>query len=541
MNKIKKILFISVFIVLMVSLNLAVTMAYERPLRTTWAWPAYIDPAIDESYQSMVAYNNLYDTLVFSDSAGEALPHVAESWEVSDDGLAWTFYIRQGIKFHDDGELTASDVKFSMDRKLAIGQGTAYLFLDQEIKTEVIDKYTVTFNLKKPEGPFLKKLMSLFIVNEDLIKKHIKKPGSYGEMGDYGKEYLLAHDAGSGSYMLKEVVLESHIDMVVNPNYWIPIDPNAPDELKMIGNTESVIVRTLLSKRELEITDDTQTPEAFSALEKLEGVKIAQYKSPGSWVLMLHTKKAPTDDVHFRKAMAWATDYETVKKYILVDYPLATGPIPEIIPGHEPTVFQYHRDLDKAMEELKKSKYYGQLDKYPARLEWCAEVPLEEKVALLFMSNMADIGIKVNVVKVPWMSMVNNNSSMDTSPNTCVVYPATAYGEAGSLLQMRYASSNANGVAQIEYLLDPEYDAKLEDAIATVDKDERFAKYAKMQHYIVELCPTIFLVDQVRKHAFQSDYVDWYAMDGNISPASGYDFIVRNIKIYPEKRNKLLE
>ena len=541
MKKVIRLFWVSMFIITIMLLNINGIIASERPLRNTTTPPIYIDPAISTDMSSRIAFINLYDALVFNDAKGDAQPHVAESWKVSDDGLTWTFYIRKGIKFHDGSELTASDVKFSFDRLRTIERGVSFLFLGQNMSAEVIDTYTVNFYLETPVGPFLNLLPNLYILNEDLIRENIKKPGEYGELGDYGKEYLIMHDAASGPYMVKVVNIGSSVIMEVNPNYWIPIDPNAPDEFIMLETTEPVTVRTLLSKRELEIGDQYQSLENLTAFKEIKGIEIAQYPHAGQWVLAIHTRKPPTDDIHFRKAMAWATDYDTIVNQILPDFIQAKGPVPQVIPGHDPTVFQYHRNLDKALEELKQSKYYGQLEKYPVELHWCAEVPDEEKIALLFMSNMADIGIKVKVVKTPWALLANEVASIETGPSIYLEIPGSRYAEAGSMLENRYPSKSASGIMSNEWLLDPIFDAMLEDALQTIDKDERFAKYSKLQHYIVDLCPTIFLCDQINRRPFQSYYVDWYVTKGPVSPVSGYDFIVRNIRIYPEKRAELLK
>ena len=539
MSKSVKILLISLCIIgILVSLGLA--EAAERPLRTTWAWPTYIDPAVGSDFSSSVALVNLYDTLVYPDEKGTSQPHVAESWEVSADGLVWTVHLRQGIKFHDGTELTAEDVKFSMDRLTTIGEGYAYLFAGKVI-TEAPDKYTVVFHLKEPFGPFLITLFRLYIVNKDLVMTNIKKPGPYGDMGDYGKQYLLTHDAGSGPYMLKEFSLEEHLLMVKNPNYWQSIDSYAPDEFKMIGTTEPVTVRTLISRRELEITDQWQSLEAITALDKIEGVDIAGYFPGTEFYYMMHTKKPPTDDIHFRKAMAWATDYKTIVEMLFPGSIQSRGPVPQTLPGADPRVFQYHRNLDKAILELKQSKYYAQLDKYIVTVHWCAEVPDEEKVALLFMSNMADIGIDVKVVKVPWMSMIEEMATMETSPNIVTIFDSAHYPEAGSLLESRYKSESAATWEQNEWLFDTKLDAMINDSIKTIDREKRFAEYVKIQRYITDLCPTLFLFDQVEKHAYQATYVDWPAARGEVIPVMGYNFAGRFIKVYPDKRAELLK
>ena len=542
MKKVSKILWISLFVILLIMLfNLNGVIAAERPLITAWTSPGSVDPAIGRDNASQVACLNIYDPLFLSDNDGNSLPHVAEKWELSDDGLTYTFYIRQGIKFHDGSELTASDVKFSMDRMRTIGQGNASFFLGQKINVEVVDKYIVKFHLEKTEGPFLKKLIYLYIVNEDLIRANIKKPGSYGEMGDYGREFLTMHDAGSGPYMVKEIVMGSHLNTVVNPNYWLPIDLNAPDEWSMIAATEAATIGSLLVNRELDIGIDGETDEILEWLDKIEGIDVAVYDLGEIWAITMHTRKPPTDDIHFRKAMSWAVDYDTCVKYVFPGTTQARGPVAPISPGFDPTVFQYHRDLDKAKEELKQSKYYGQLDKYPVEVFWITEAPVEERVALLFMSNMADIGIKVKVTAIPWLAFTKAVSTIESSANMWVLYPNLRWAEAMSMMDQRYLSAAAGLTIQMEWLLDDKLDAKIYDAMETIDESERYAKYGEIQHYIVDLACTIFLTSKVNKHAYQSSYIDWYAAYEKFSPTAGYDFQVRKIKVYPEKKKEILE
>ena len=517
----------------------AAAFAAERPLRTSWSWPTYIDPAVGSDFSSSTAIANLYDTLVMPDVSGAPQPGAAERWEVAGDGLSWTFYLRKGIKFHDGSELTAADVKFSMDRLMKIGEGYAFLFLGKIKEVKAADTHTVVFHLNKPFGPFLTTLYRLYILNKDLVMANIKKPGPYDDMGDYAKKFLITHDAGSGPYMVKEFKVEEKLVLTLNPDYWMPLDPNVPDEYVMIGAKESVTVRTLMARRQLEISDQWQATETLAALKKIKGLKIAEFFSGGEFYLMLHTKKPPTDDIHFRRAMAWAMDYQTVVKHLFPGCVQSKGPVPQIVPGADPNVFQYSNNMEKAKAELKKSKYYNQLDKYPVVFHWIAEVPDEEKVALLFMSKMAEIGIKVDVVKVPWMSVVEEMAAEDKSPHIVSIFDQGHYPEAGALLDARYGSASAKTWEQNEWLLDKKYDAMLEEAFQTMDRKKRFAQYYEIQKYIVDLCPTIFLFDQAEKHAYQDAYIDWPAARGELIPVMGYALAGRLIKVYPEKRAAL--
>ncbi|GAF85218.1 unnamed protein product, partial [marine sediment metagenome] len=94
---------------------------------------------------------------------------------------------------------------------------------------------------------------------------------------------------------------------------------------------------------------------------------------------------------------------------------------------------------------------------------------------------------------------------------------------------------------QGEWLLDPVLDEMIEDALATVDKNERYAKYAEVTRYILDLCPTIFLIESPDCRAYQSAYMDWPAAKGEVIPSYKYDNWIRLIKVYPEEREELLK
>ena len=528
-------------VIFILSINSMVALGSTKELRTNWAWPTYIDPAVGSDNSSCAAIASLYDTLVFPNSSGNVLPHVAESWEVSSDNLTWIFHLRPGTKFHHGGELTADDVKFSMDRLLTIGEGFSSLFTGKINNTEVIDKYTVAFKLNTPFGPFLYTLVRLYIVSKEEVLSNIAE-GPYDEMGDYGKKYLLTDDAGSGPYTVSEFPLSEYLIMVKYPDYWSQVDEDAPDVFKMIGTREAITVKTLMKRRELEITDPWQAVEVVQELTKIEGIEVSSYFTGSGFYYMMNTKKAPTDDVHFRKALAWAMDYESVINHIAIGSVQSKGPIPQIIPGHDPTVMQYHKDIDKAIAELKQSKYYGQLDKYPIELHYGAGNSINEKTALLFASNLAEIGVKVNLTALPWLARIKEMSTVETSPNVATIFVSPNYTEAGSMLALRYHSQSAAGWEQNEWLLDPEIDAMIEDATEIVDESERFIAYSKIQHFIVEeLCPTIFLYDEAMMRCYQEGYIDWPAAKGNVIPVLGYDISPREIKVYPEKRLELLK
>jgi len=157
-------------------------------------------------------------------------------------------------------------------------------------------------------------------------------------------------------------------------------------------------------------------------------------------------------------------------------------------------------------------------------------VPDEEKFALLFQANMAEAGIPVEIVSTPWLSVVENASSQETSPHIVTIYVSSDLPEIGPMIKQRYHSSTAPTWSQNEWLMDEDLDSRIDEALTTLDQEERFQKYAELQQDITERVPSLFLYDQVQKQAYQS-YVDWPASRGESSALSGYQIYAAQIGI----------
>lgn len=504
--------------------------AAKRVLRVTFSWPNRIDPAVGNDYASSSSLLNLYDSLIFPNAQGGVDPWLAESWTISEDGKTYTFKLRQDVKFHDGTPLKASDVVFSYDRLKNIGEGYAYLVTAGVVSVTAPDDYTVEITLEAPTALFLPSLTRLYVLNEKLVRENTKAEGPYGENGDYAKEWLQTNDAGSGAYKVKEFPLEQYLLMEKNTDWWGTFADNAPDEVRFIGTTEAVTVRSLMEKKELEISDQWQSFEAYEALEKIQDVDIAVLPSMTTFYYMVNNKKAPTDDVHCRRAMSYAFDYDAAVSLEWPGTKQTVGPIPASLAGHDDSIVPYKRDLDKAKEELAQCKYASELDKYPIELHWVAEVPDEEKWALLFQSNMAEIGMKVEITKVPWLSMVENTSKLETSPSIATIYVSSDLPEAGLMLKQKYHSSTNGTWQQNEWLQDSALDSAIDEALATLDDAERYAKYSAIQKQLVDNAVSLWLYDQVEKRAVRS-CVDFPAARNETSMLMGYYFFAANIGV----------
>ena len=476
----------------------------------------------------------MYDTLVYPDYDLVIQPAVAESWEISEDGLTYTFIVKKGIKFHDGTEVNAEDVEFSINRLLDTGGGWAAYFLPYVDSVTVLDEYNIQFTLKQSYAPFLWILTRLHILNKDLVMEHLVKPGAYGDYGDYGQEWLTMHDAGSGPYKVKEFRLEEVLILELFEDYRGEIKPRAPKEVHQIGTTEPMTIRTMMTNRELEITDQWQSPEAFEALDAIPGVDVANLMSGSYFSILLNNQRPPTDDVHFRRALCYVMDYATVATLWPGSSPMK-GPVPDNMAGFNPDLEYYTYDLDKALEELKKSKYYENLEEAEVDFWWVAEVPLEEKVAILFATSAREIGIPVTVTKQSWLACVEASRDKDLCPNAIPMIRSAMYPEAGAYFEThhsRWAPTN------FIWLANSTVDAILEDMLSTTDRDARFQKYYEFQELAADQAWVMWTLQMPEQHAYQTEYIDWPAAKGQVIPLMGANDRWELIEVYPELKPK---
>lgn len=505
----------------------------DRIVRVCGSFPLQSDPGVGSNAIEAAVHFNLYDALVFAEIDGTIVPHVAEEWTVSDDGLTYTFTIRKGIKFHDGSELDAEDVAFSMNRMLAIGEGFAYLYTPYVKEAVVTGENTVEFRMKQTFGPFIASLVRMSVVNKDLVMDNLGD-GTYGEFGDYGKNYLLTHDAGSGPYKMIEMQMEEYMLAERFPDYWLDFSANPPEQFKVMAVNDPATIRTLMSRHELEITDEWQAVENLQAMAAVDGITVPTMYTGAIINLEMNTRKAPTDDIHFRKALAYLFDYNTATSSIYPDTKQAVGPVSASYAGHDDSLFQYSFDIEKAKEELAQSKYADSLDQYPITISWSADVPDEEKLCLLLQAACAEVGIEVKISKEPFSTLIANAADIDTTSHITIMYPSDSYGEAGSVLNLRYHSATSGTFSQYEWLLDDSIDAAIDASLAEVDTEKRLNMYKEIQKTLVEMCPSIWVLEWAEMRAYQSGYIDWpeanQALSGGINaPIMGRSVYLRTM------------
>jgi len=459
----------------------------ETVLRIDEVAVGELDPAKASDYADSILMFNVYDTLVLPQQGGPGhVPHLAASWEV--DGATYTVKLRDDVKFQSGNAMTAADVVYSIERMQALGAGLSYLFAG--VSAEAVDDTTVRFTLEKPYAPFIASLVRLPIVD----MAHVKASSDT----EWGEEFLSANGAGSGAYSVKSHNPQEETVMSKSDSYFLSVPDAAPDTVRMRYGLEAATVRTLIAQGEHDIASQWLPPEVVQALAK-DGSQLLTENGTGAFYFKMNTTKAPLDDVNCRLALSHAFDYGTAVKMIAINDSVsagspATGAIPVGMFGANGSDMVMAQDMEKAKEYLAACKH----DAADMNIEvsWIAEVPLEERFALLMQSNFTQLGIKSEIKKLPWALFAEQVSSPENTPHISQLFVNAVTGDPDTLLYGMYHSSTPGTWQSPEYLNDAKVDEYLEAGRTASNDAGREAAYKSLNTRLLEIAPTIYGFDR---------------------------------------------
>jgi peptide/nickel transport system substrate-binding protein len=305
------------------------TLAQDKPqkggvLRVALAGdPPSLDMHQESTFLVDIPFSTVYNTLVMYDPHGypKIIGDLAKSWTVSDDKMTWTFTLHQGVKFHDDSDLTSADVKASWDRMVFPPEGVvsprkSYYQMVKSI--EAPDPHTVVFHLHYASPSFL--TMLAFPANFIFAKKYL----------DQDPNYYKTHAMGSGPFKLKEYVRGSSIEMVRNPKYWKQGLPYMDGVKYYIIRDDGARAKAIRSDR-VDVEFRAFPPAEVEAIKGQMGdkVTVAYPGQPGNWGIAINVDKKPFDDERVRKAMSLALDRYDMAKTLapLTGLDTPAGPI----------------------------------------------------------------------------------------------------------------------------------------------------------------------------------------------------------------------
>ncbi|MGV1049794.1 MAG: ABC transporter substrate-binding protein [Solirubrobacterales bacterium] len=456
--------------------------------------PTCLDPHnLGDMPQTYVARQFL-DSLVSMQPDGTVVPWLADSWTISKDGLQYTFKLKHGVKFTDGTPFDAEAVKANFEQTLdpETQSSTNLVYLLPIYKgIDVLDKYTVRVNLKRPYSPFLDVLGQAFFGMES--------PKAMAR----GIKANCVSPVGTGPFILKKWVKGQEIDLVRNPSYNSPPQdannqgPAYLDSITWRFLPDSSVRWSALQSGEAQIIFNIP-PEDFGAAQSDPNIEVQQFVHAGiGHYIVLDNSEPPFDDVKVRQAFNIAANAPAaVESAYQGAYPAATSAISSGTPFYTDKFSNlYPNDVAKAeklLDEAGWKKGAGgvrEKDGKPLTVKFIygsgpgetppAELTLYQNV----QAAVKEAGFEVNFVPMPqaqFYEAANVPADFDAEPT---------YWNCPTPMCMYIVASTETydqPFANMSRIKNPELDKTLLAAAATTDRAEQQKLYEKAQQIIAE-------------------------------------------------------
>lgn len=440
--------------------------------------PPGLDPFHQGAEARIVVSLLMYQGLFYEGAGGEALPLLAESYEVSDDGLTYTIKLRDGVKFHSGKDMTAEDVAYSYNyiRDPENGSPGAgdFAIIDN---VEVVDPLTVKFHLSSPNGSLPMTLGNKYGA--------VVPAGTFDD--ENAKTRLNFESVGTGPFKLVEFNPNSNLLMEKFEDYW---EEGAPylDEINFsfLPNGAAMLVALRNGRIDLVKLD---RPQDVQQVEDVPNLVVERWASLNQKPIDLGSETKPLDDVRVRQAIALAVDREelmnaSVGEYGKVIYTMPAGMADAwgVPAGELPNMT---RDLDKAKALLAEA---GFPDGFDLKLTIINGYDWMDPAAVTLKQELAEIGINLSIEKVDIGVWINNFRSrqMGFTFNDWASQPDP------NLLFYRHFHKQPEG-ADFRNWNNDEASQLLDEGRAESDPAKRKEIYAKFQKVLAETVPTIML------------------------------------------------
>jgi peptide/nickel transport system substrate-binding protein len=450
---------------------------------TTW------DPS--RSFSTEAIYlANIYEPLLWANPPGaetEFTPALAERWETADDGLSWTFQLRDGVRFHDGATLDADAVVRSIERHRAIG-GAAFIWAPVS-GVSAVDDRTVRFDLEYPAP--------IDLIASSLYGAWIVSPRAL-DAAEADEDYFeAARAAGTGPYQLAEYTPDAEVVLTAFADYWQGWDGAERFQNVVVSVvSDEVIQEQLLRAGEVDLALRLP-PSSYADFAADPAYRVDTVVTPFNYVGFLNVLRPPLDDVRVRRAISYAVPYDDIIEVGVEGLGTqARGPVPMGIFPYSDEVPQYGQDLERARALLAEAGFEG--GGFELRLTYAAENAVQRNFAPVLADALADIGISVSIE--PMLFNQQWAFSRDDPANAqdmfLLLYWPT-YSDAGSDNLWSMFRSSERPFFNLSYWANERFDALVDDAIvlAGTDRDAAQALYTEAMTLLVEEAPAIFFMD----------------------------------------------
>lgn len=424
--------------------------------------------------------NMIFSGLTKFDENNIIVPDLALNWDAGNDGLEYTFYLRQDVTWHDGQPFTAEDVKFSIGKVMDPNTNTSLQQEFEQIESvQVIDKYTVKVTLKKPFPPLLEKL------SVGMIPKHLL------EGKDINTADFNSNPVGTGPFKFQEWKEGSAFTVIANDSYYGGRPKLDKVIFKFLPDPNVRLVQLETGEIDLAFLE----PDQLARTEKMEHVKLYQVPTADYRVMMYNMREPLWQDVRVRQALNYAVNRELIVDGVLLGKGKAAyGPL-QLNWANNPDVKKYNYNLDKAKSLLAEAGWTpgsdGILTKDGIRFSFKLTCPITDPVRVAIANAMAtdfkNLGIEVTPEPLDWSVIkidqtqafvLGWGSPFDPDDHTYKLFTSGVIGQG-------YNNLGAYKNAEVDELL--------ELARTTSDKEQRKKYYDEFQKVLAEDPPYNFI------------------------------------------------
>lgn len=433
--------------------------------------PTGLDPHKVVSLASQNVLEQIYDTLFELDPDLNVVPRLAQSYEQPDD-LTYIFHLVENAKFSDGTDLTAEDVVFTIERILDPDVGSPRASWFTPIDTiEAVDDHTVRITTVEPYAPLINALAWTY----NLI---VSKAFTESQDGNLDQATM-----GSGPFVMAEYVPDQVIRFEPNPHHWQADRPLLDAaEWRIIPDDQGRVAALRAKEIDEAWFIDATIAELFEDDPEYVVYEVPVLTHASTWI---NCSEPPLDDVRVRQAISYAIDRQEFLDIVAFGKGVLTGPIPA--PEEEWAVpvseFEmYTQNIDKAKELLAEAGYG---DGFTVTLKVSPQYVLDTGNAQVLQRQLAEVGITVELESVEWGNLLSDWTNSDFQMLNLLML---GQPDPSGYTWGRFHSESSN-FAQIH---NAELDALLDEQRTTVDREERKAVLAEVQHKIVELTPMLY-------------------------------------------------
>jgi len=463
-----------------------------------------LDPAYLEDAPTSAVGFQIYEHLVRRDFDGTYAPGLAESWEVSEDATEYTFFLREGVEFHDGTPFNAQAVKFQFERLKDPETGShAGEIMRQNIeRIDVPDDYTITFVLTGPNAAFF----------EDVLIQNATYLASPTAIERYGDDYT-RNPVGTGPFVFESWRPDTEVVLTRNENYWA----GAPNINRVVFRPIPEAATQITELRVGTVDVITTVPtEYLEELEQDDSVVVINEPDFNVRYLVFNFATEVFQDVNVRRALHHSLDiYELVDVFLSGVADPAYGPLTNQSLFHNPDVLSYDYDPDKALELFAEAGWTPGADGLLRNdagetLQFTLSTPqgrytkdreLNEAVHYQFR----EIGVDARLEILEFATLIDRLSEREFDLAYIGMMQRT--GEPASHLNIMYGTG---GWANWGDYSNPDVDALLDRGLRTAVFEEREEIYFEVQDLIMEDVPTINIMNElyiIAHSASVKDYV----------------------------------